>query len=47
MQVYQFLGSASQKYGIGFWKPGSGIIHTIILENYALSVYSADIEILS
>jgi aconitate hydratase len=36
LQVYQFLGSASKKYGIGFWKPGSGIIHTIILENYAL-----------
>lgn len=35
-QVYHFLGSASKKYGIGFWKPGSGIIHTIILENYAL-----------
>jgi aconitate hydratase len=36
LQVYHFLGSASKKYGIGFWKPGSGIIHTIILENYAL-----------
>ncbi|GAB7336593.1 hypothetical protein MBLNU13_g09852t3 [Cladosporium sp. NU13] len=34
-EVYHFLGSASKKYGIGFWKPGSGIIHTIILENYA------------
>jgi aconitate hydratase len=38
IQVYHFLGSASKKYGIGFWKPGSGIIHTIILENYALWV---------
>lgn len=32
-QVYQFLASCSAKYGIGFWKPGSGIIHQIILEN--------------
>lgn len=34
-EVYDFLHSVSQKYGIGFWKPGSGIIHQIILENYA------------
>jgi len=34
-EVYDFLSSASQKYGMGFWKPGSGIIHQIILENYA------------
>ena len=34
-EVYDFLGTASAKYGIGFWKPGSGIIHQIILENYA------------
>ena len=34
-EVYDFLSSASKKYGIGFWKPGSGIIHQIILENYA------------
>jgi aconitate hydratase len=34
-EVYQFLGSASRKYGIGFWKPGAGIIHQVILENYA------------
>ncbi|XP_046856176.1 aconitate hydratase, mitochondrial-like [Xenia sp. Carnegie-2017] len=34
-EVYGFLGTASAKYGIGFWKPGSGIIHQIILENYA------------
>ncbi|KAK1147516.1 hypothetical protein N8T08_000857 [Aspergillus melleus] len=35
-EVYDFLGSASRKYGIGFWKPGSGIIHTVIFENYAV-----------
>jgi len=34
-EVYDFLGSAGAKYGIGFWKPGSGIIHQIVLENYA------------
>ncbi len=34
-EVYDFLRSASQKYGIGFWKPGSGIIHQVVLENYA------------
>merc|ERR1711931_104137 len=34
-EVYDFLGSAGQKYGVGFWQPGSGIIHQIILENYA------------
>lgn len=34
-EVYDFLSSASNKYGVGFWKPGSGIIHQIILENYA------------
>ena len=34
-EVYDFLKTASQKYGIGFWKPGSGIIHQVILENYA------------
>ncbi len=34
-EVYAFLRSVSRKYGIGFWKPGSGIIHQIILENYA------------
>jgi aconitate hydratase len=33
--VYDFLASASAKYGVGFWKPGSGIIHQIVLENYA------------
>ncbi|KAH1026239.1 hypothetical protein HUJ05_010787 [Dendroctonus ponderosae] len=34
-EVYDFLSSAGNKYGVGFWKPGSGIIHQIILENYA------------
>src|SRR5437773_594364 len=34
-EVYAFLHSASKKYGIGFWKPGSGIIHQVLLENYA------------
>ncbi len=34
-EVYDFLASASRKYGIGFWKPGSGIIHQVVLENYA------------
>lgn len=34
-EVYQFLESASRKYGIGFWKPGAGIIHQVVLENYA------------
>ncbi|CAL8467085.1 g6621 [Coccomyxa elongata] len=34
-EVYDFLSSAGAKYGIGFWKPGSGIIHQIVLENYA------------
>uniref|UniRef100_A0A8C2F3T4 Aconitate hydratase, mitochondrial n=1 Tax=Cyprinus carpio TaxID=7962 RepID=A0A8C2F3T4_CYPCA len=34
-EVYKFLASAGAKYGVGFWKPGSGIIHQIILENYA------------
>jgi aconitate hydratase len=34
-EVYNFLRSASRKYGIGFWRPGSGIIHQVVLENYA------------
>jgi aconitate hydratase len=34
-EVYNFLRSAAQKYGIGFWKPGAGIIHQVVLENYA------------
>lgn len=34
-EVYKFLASSGAKYGVGFWKPGSGIIHQIILENYA------------
>ncbi|MFZ9455603.1 MAG: aconitase family protein, partial [Bacteroidia bacterium] len=33
--VYDFLSSVSNKYGIGFWKPGAGIIHQVVLENYA------------
>ena len=32
-EVYDFLASASNKYGIGFWKPGAGIIHQVVLEN--------------
>ena len=35
-EVYDFLRSASQRYGMGFWKPGSGIIHQVVLENYAV-----------
>src|SRR5256886_11440143 len=35
-EVYNFLRSASKKYGIGFWKPGAGIIHQVVLENYAV-----------
>lgn len=35
-EVYDFLSSAAKKYGIGYWKAGSGIIHIIIFENYAL-----------
>src|ERR1700749_4027070 len=34
-EVYDFLSSTSNKYGIGFWKPGAGIIHQVVLENYA------------
>jgi len=34
-EVYKFLESSSSKYGVGFWKPGAGIIHQVILENYA------------
>ncbi len=34
-EVYEFLSSVSSKYGIGFWKPGAGIIHQVVLENYA------------
>ena len=34
-EVFDFLASASNKYGLGFWKPGSGIIHQIVIENYA------------
>ena len=35
-EVYQFLQTAANKYGAGFWKPGSGIIHQVVLENYAV-----------
>ena len=34
-EVYQFLESSCRKYGMGFWKPGSGIVHQVVLENYA------------
>jgi aconitate hydratase len=34
-EVYEFLSTVSSRYGIGFWKPGSGIIHQVVLENYA------------
>ncbi len=34
-EVYEFLSTVSNKYGIGFWKPGAGIIHQVVLENYA------------
>src|SRR5882672_6208307 len=34
-EVYDFLASVSDKYGIGFWKPGAGIIHQVVFENYA------------
>jgi len=35
-EIYEFLSSAAARYGIGFWGPGSGIIHQVVLENYAL-----------
>lgn len=34
-EVFDFLSSVCDKYGIGFWKPGAGIIHQVVLENYA------------
>ena len=34
-EVYNFLATVSKRYGIGFWKPGAGIIHQVVLENYA------------
>jgi aconitate hydratase len=34
-EVYDFLSSVSANFGIGFWKPGAGIIHQVVLENYA------------
>jgi aconitate hydratase len=35
-EIYEFLSSSAAKYGIGFWKPGSGIMHHVVLENYAV-----------
>ena len=35
-EVYDFLASVSEKYGIGFWKPGAGIIHQVVLEHYKI-----------
>src|SRR5256714_10994728 len=35
-EVYEFLRSVAARYGIGFWEPGSGIIHQVVLENYAV-----------
>src|SRR5262249_4284663 len=34
-EVYEFLRSAAAKYGLGFWEPGAGIVHQVVLENYA------------
>src|SRR6185503_20990493 len=34
-EVFDFLETAARRYGMGFWKPGSGIIHQVLLENYA------------
>ena len=34
-EVYEFLRTVSARYGVGFWKPGSGIIHQVVLEQYA------------
>jgi len=34
-EIFDFLQSAAEKYGMSFWRPGSGIIHQIVLENYA------------
>ena len=41
-EVYSFLRDVSNKYGIGFWKPGAGIIHQIVLENYAFPGHRRD-----
>ena len=35
-EVYEFMSTASSRFGMGFWKPGAGIIHQIVLENYSL-----------
>ena len=45
-EVYNFLATAGAKHGVGFWKPGSGIIHQIILENYAFPGKQAAILLL-
>ena len=45
-EVYEFLRSAANKFGMGFWKPGSGIIHQVVLENYAFPGGQADAETL-
>ena len=48
-EVFNFLSSVCNKYGIGFWKPGAGIIHQVVLENYAFPggmMIGTDIEIL-
>ncbi|NJI29771.1 hypothetical protein HBI98_21615, partial [Aeromonas veronii] len=45
-EVDKFLSSAGAKYGVGFWKPGSGIIHQIILENYAFHEFLSGKEVL-
>ena len=37
-EVYDFLSSVSNKYGVGFWKPGAGIIHQVVLENYRCEI---------
>ena len=41
-EVYDFLASVCNKYGIGFWKPGAGIIHQVVLENYAFPGWNDD-----
>ena len=40
-EVFSFLKSASSKYGVGFWEPGAGIIHQVVLENYACLLYTS------
>jgi aconitate hydratase len=45
-EVFEFLASASARYNIGFWKPGSGTIHPILFENYTLIVRTSDVFLL-